>query len=70
MATLAPAISGELHELIDEVSYQLDPEEFEIIRKKLETAANELSLKSDESSIYTLRRAPDYSRTGSFSLWL
>ena len=64
VATLAPTISGELHDLIDEVSYQLDPEEFELIRQKLETAAEGLSLKGEESSFYTLRRAPDYDRSG------
>ena len=64
VATLAPTISGDLHDLIDEISFRLDPEEFEFIRTKLEIAVNGLDLGGQESSIYTLRRAPDYDRTG------
>ena len=64
VATLAPTISGDLHDLIDEISFRLDPEEFEFIRTKLEIAVNGLDLGGEESSIYTLRRAPDYDRTG------
>ena len=64
VATLAPTISGDLHELIDEMSVKLDPEEFEFIRRKLEMTSDGLSLRGEESSIYTLRRASDYDRTG------
>ena len=52
VATLAPTISGDLHDLIDEISFRLDPEEFEFIRTKLEIAVNGLDLGGEESSLH------------------
>ncbi len=64
VATLGPTIPGEVHDFIDEVSFAIDPEEFEFIRTKLSDTVSSLQMKSDFSTIYTLRRSDDFDRTG------
>lgn len=66
VSSLAPFIDGDLHELI-QVNEQGELEgrdSFNYIRKTLVKVRDRSGLTLQESSIYTLRKAPDFDRTG------